>query len=105
MVFQVDLVKANLHVTSYRVSFREIVKCVFQVIYTVDEVNYIQNLVYYVERSYRVTDYGCWERGTKYNNRTTELHARYVTSVMEVVRNFRDQTGPLGLRTAPNRTE
>lgn len=46
-----------------------------QIVYTTDEVNFIQNLVYYVERAYRTPDYGMWERGTKYNNGTTELHA------------------------------
>lgn len=46
-----------------------------QVIYTVDEVNFIQNLVYYVERAYRTPDFGIWERGSKYNNGSPEIHA------------------------------
>lgn len=46
-----------------------------QVIYTMDEVNFVQNLVYYVERAYRTPDYGMWERGSKYHNGTPELHA------------------------------
>ncbi|MCL4124235.1 UNVERIFIED_CONTAM: hypothetical protein GTU68_045867, partial [Idotea baltica] len=46
-----------------------------QIIYTMDEVIFVQNLVYYVERSYRTPDFGMWERGTKYNNGTPELHA------------------------------
>lgn len=41
-----------------------------------DEVNFIQNLVYYIERAYRTPDYGMWERGSKDNNNTRELHAR-----------------------------
>ena len=49
-----------------------------QIIYTMDEVTFVQNLVYYVERSYRTPDFGMWERGSKYNNGTPELHARYV---------------------------
>jgi phosphorylase kinase alpha/beta subunit len=40
-----------------------------------DEVNFIQNLVYYIERAYRTPDYGMWERGSKDNNNTRELHA------------------------------
>ena len=30
-----------------------------------DEVDFIQNLVYYVARAYRTPDYGIWERGDK----------------------------------------
>nr|XP_027231569.1 probable phosphorylase b kinase regulatory subunit beta [Penaeus vannamei] len=46
-----------------------------QIIYTMDEVTFVQNLVYYVERAYRTPDFGMWERGSKYNNGTPELHA------------------------------
>lgn len=46
-----------------------------QIIYTQDEVAFIQNLVYYVERAYRTPDYGMWERGSKYNDGTPEIHA------------------------------
>ena len=47
-----------------------------QLIFTTDEVNFIQNLVFYMERAYRITDFGMWERGSKYNNGCSELHAR-----------------------------
>lgn len=40
-----------------------------------DEVNFIQNLVFYIERAYRTPDFGIWERGSKYNNGSVELHA------------------------------
>ncbi|HEY9294859.1 MAG TPA: glycoside hydrolase family 15 protein, partial [Phormidium sp.] len=33
------------------------------IIYTLDEVNFVQNLVYYIGRAYRTPDYGLWERG------------------------------------------
>ncbi|XP_073999627.1 probable phosphorylase b kinase regulatory subunit beta isoform X2 [Rhodnius prolixus] len=46
-----------------------------QLIYTQDEVAFIQNLVYYVERAYRTPDFGMWERGTKYNEGLPEIHA------------------------------
>ncbi|CAL4197959.1 unnamed protein product, partial [Meganyctiphanes norvegica] len=46
-----------------------------QIIYTMDEVTFVQNLVYYIERAYRTPDFGMWERGSKYNNGTPELHA------------------------------
>ncbi|KAK6981781.1 phosphorylase b kinase regulatory subunit alpha liver isoform, partial [Biomphalaria glabrata] len=32
-------------------------------IHSTDEVNFIQNLVFYVERAYRTPDSGMWERG------------------------------------------
>ncbi|XP_046550516.1 LOW QUALITY PROTEIN: phosphorylase b kinase regulatory subunit beta-like [Haliotis rubra] len=46
-----------------------------QLIFTTDEVNFVQNMVFYVERAYRTPDYGMWERGSKYNNGSTEIHA------------------------------
>uniref|UniRef100_H2Z3G3 Phosphorylase b kinase regulatory subunit n=1 Tax=Ciona savignyi TaxID=51511 RepID=H2Z3G3_CIOSA len=49
-----------------------------QIIFNTDEVAFVQNLVYYLERSYRVPDFGTWERGTKYNNGSCELHASSV---------------------------
>uniref|UniRef100_A0A672ZT18 Phosphorylase b kinase regulatory subunit n=1 Tax=Sphaeramia orbicularis TaxID=375764 RepID=A0A672ZT18_9TELE len=49
-----------------------------QIIYNTDEVSFIQNLVFCVERAYRVPDYGMWERGSKHNNGSTELHSRSV---------------------------
>lgn len=45
------------------------------VIWTLDEVAFIQNLVYYVERAYRTPDYGIWERGAKTNSGSVELNA------------------------------
>ena len=47
-----------------------------QVIYGMDEVSFVQNLIYYVERAYRTPDFGMWERGSKYNNGTCEVSAR-----------------------------
>jgi phosphorylase kinase alpha/beta subunit len=48
------------------------------IIYTVDEVNFIQNLVYYIGRTYRTPDYGIWERGNKINHGNPELNASSV---------------------------
>ncbi|RUR85974.1 glycoside hydrolase family 15 protein [Chlorogloeopsis fritschii PCC 9212] len=45
------------------------------IIYTLDEVNFIQNLVYYIGRAYRTPDYGIWERGNKINHGNAELNA------------------------------
>lgn len=49
-----------------------------QFIYTIDEVNFVQNLVYYIGRAYRTPDYGIWERGNKINHGNPELNASSV---------------------------
>ncbi|CAL8071194.1 unnamed protein product [Calicophoron daubneyi] len=46
-----------------------------QVVYTKDEVSFMQNLVFYLERAYRIPDFGMWERGTKQNRGMVELNA------------------------------
>lgn len=45
------------------------------IIWTQDEVAFIQNLTYYIERAYRTPDYGIWERGAKSNSGRVELNA------------------------------
>ncbi|XP_038149074.1 phosphorylase b kinase regulatory subunit alpha, skeletal muscle isoform isoform X4 [Cyprinodon tularosa] len=45
------------------------------IIYTQDEVDVVQNLMFYIEASYKVADYGMWERGDKTNQGITELNA------------------------------
>jgi phosphorylase kinase alpha/beta subunit len=49
-----------------------------KIIFTLDEVNFIQNLVYYIGRAYRTPDYGIWERGNKINHGNPELNASSV---------------------------
>jgi phosphorylase kinase alpha/beta subunit len=46
-----------------------------RIVYSLDEVNFIQNLVYYIGRAYRTPDYGIWERGNKINHGNAELNA------------------------------
>jgi phosphorylase kinase alpha/beta subunit len=46
-----------------------------QIIFTIDEVHFVQNLVYYIGRAYRTPDYGIWERGNKTNHGKPELNA------------------------------
>ncbi|WP_254721811.1 glycoside hydrolase family 15 protein [Kovacikia minuta] len=48
------------------------------IIYNTDEVNFIQNLVYYIGRAYRTPDFGIWERGNKINHGNPELNASSV---------------------------
>lgn len=45
------------------------------IIFTLDEVNFVQNLVHYISRAYRTPDYGIWERGNKTNHGIAELNA------------------------------
>ena len=49
-----------------------------RIIKTIDEVDFIQNLVYYIAFAYRIPDYGIWERGNKINNGKTEINASSV---------------------------
>jgi hypothetical protein len=49
-----------------------------RIVCTYDEVDFIQNLVYYIASAYRTPDYGIWERGNKVNNGKTEINASSV---------------------------
>ncbi|MDZ7704616.1 MAG: glycoside hydrolase family 15 protein [Trueperaceae bacterium] len=49
-----------------------------RIVYTLDEVNFVQNLVYYVSRAYRTPDYGIWERGDKINRGQPEINVSSV---------------------------
>ena len=52
------------------------------IIYTLDEVQFIQNLVFYIERGYRIPDYGIWERGNKINHGQPELNCSSIGMVV-----------------------
>jgi phosphorylase kinase alpha/beta subunit len=45
-----------------------------RIVFTIDEVNFVQNLVHYISRTYRTPDYGIWERGNKINHGIAELN-------------------------------
>ncbi|XP_069015090.1 phosphorylase b kinase regulatory subunit alpha, skeletal muscle isoform isoform X3 [Embiotoca jacksoni] len=45
------------------------------IVYTQDEVDVVQNLMFYIEATYKVADYGMWERGDKTNQGITEINA------------------------------
>jgi len=49
-----------------------------RLIYTMDEVNFIQNLIHYISRTYCTPDFGIWERGNKINHGTPEINASSV---------------------------
>ncbi|XP_074695283.1 phosphorylase b kinase regulatory subunit beta isoform X3 [Strix aluco] len=69
----------------------EMISSGLQIIYNTDEVSFIQNLVFCVERAYRVPDFGVWERGSKYNNGSPELHSSSVglaKAALEAINGF-----------------
>nr|CAH8827810.1 unnamed protein product [Trichobilharzia regenti] len=59
----------------YVIQLTQMIHSGLQIVYTKDEVAFVQNLIFYLERAYRIPDYGMWERGTKQNRNITELHA------------------------------
>ena len=59
----------------YMLSLAQMTKSGLRIVYTLDEVNFIQNLVYYLGRAYRTPDFGIWERGNKINDGRAELNA------------------------------
>ena len=68
------------------------------VVQTSHERDFIQNLVYYVARAYRVADYGIWERGDKGNHGLPERNASsigLVKAALEALEGL-DLYGPHG---------
>lgn len=49
-----------------------------RIVCTESEVDFVQNLVYYISSAYRTPDFGIWERGNKINNGLTEINASSV---------------------------
>ncbi|XP_016400599.1 phosphorylase b kinase regulatory subunit alpha, skeletal muscle isoform [Sinocyclocheilus rhinocerous] len=46
-----------------------------KIVYTRDEVDVVQNLIFYIESAYKVADFGMWERGDKTNTGIPEINA------------------------------
>jgi phosphorylase kinase alpha/beta subunit len=73
-----------------------------RIVFTVDEVNFVQNLVYYISRAYRTPDYGIWERGNKINRGIAELNASSIgmaKAALEAMSGF-NLFGPSGGQTS-----
>lgn len=82
----------------YLLMLAQMIASGLNIIWTIDEVNFIQNLVYYIERAYRTPDYGIWERGGKMNLGQTELNASSLgmaKAALEALTGF-DLFGPRG---------
>jgi hypothetical protein len=79
-----------------------------KIIYTQDEVDFVQNLVFYIERSYRTPDFGVWERGNKMNHGLPELNSSSIgmaTAALQAINRvnlFGARGGPLSVRETNN---
>ncbi|UJR13940.1 hypothetical protein I4U23_000943 [Adineta vaga] len=62
-------------ISIYLLTLTQMITSNLEIIFSIDEVNFVQQLVFSIERAYRTPDYGIWERGSKYNTNTCELHA------------------------------
>ena len=62
----------------YLLMLAQMTKAGSKLIFSRDEFNFIQNLIYYISRTYRTPDYGIWERGNKVNNGKAEINASSV---------------------------
>ncbi len=49
-----------------------------RIVYSIDEVNFVQNLVHYISRTYCTPDFGIWERGHKINTGNAEINCSSV---------------------------
>ena len=62
-------------ISLYLLVLAEMTASGLQIIYTLDEVAIVQNLVFYIESAYCIADYGIWERGDKSNTGILELNS------------------------------
>ncbi|XP_065667244.1 probable phosphorylase b kinase regulatory subunit alpha isoform X3 [Hydra vulgaris] len=71
-----------------------------QIVYTKDEVDFVQNLVFYIETAYLIPDFGIWERGDKTNRGVTELNASSV-GMAKAALEAMDELDVFGSRGSP----
>ena len=62
----------------YLLTLAQMTEAGLNIIFTLDEVAFIQNLVFYIECAYVIPDYGMWERGDKSNQNIVELNSSSV---------------------------
>ena len=68
-----------------------------QIIYTLDEVAIVQNLVFYIESAYCIPDYGIWERGDKSNTGILELNSSSIGMAIAALESL-DELNLFGVR-------
>lgn len=73
----------------YLLMLAQMTRSGLRLIESVDEVNFVQNLVWYIGRGYRTPDYGIWERGNKINNGHVEINASSVAMVKAALQAMR----------------
>ena len=62
-------------ISLYLLILAEMTASGLQIVYTLDEVAIVQNLVFYIESAYCIPDNGIWERGDKSNTGILELNS------------------------------
>ncbi len=65
-------------ISLYLLMLSQMIASGLHIVYSIDEVNFIQNLVHYIGRTYCTPDYGIWERGNKSNHGVTEINCSSV---------------------------
>jgi phosphorylase kinase alpha/beta subunit len=73
----------------YLLMLAQMTRSGLRLIHTIDEVNFVQNLVWYIGRGYRTPDFGIWERGNKINNGHVEINASSVGMVKAALQAMR----------------
>jgi phosphorylase kinase alpha/beta subunit len=75
----------------YLLMLAQMIASGLRIIYTIDEVNFIQNLVHYISKTYCTADYGIWERGNKINHGEPEINCSSVgmaKAALEALKGF-----------------
>ncbi|XP_075551980.1 putative phosphorylase b kinase regulatory subunit alpha isoform X1 [Dermacentor variabilis] len=62
----------------YLLTLAQMTAAGLQIVFSLDEVAFVQNLVFYLEGAYCIPDYGMWERGDKTNRGIRELNSSSV---------------------------
>jgi len=62
-------------ISLYLLTLAQMTASGLQIVFNLDEVAFVQNLVFYIERAYVTPDYGVWERGAKSNQGVRELNS------------------------------
>lgn len=62
----------------FLLTLAQMVRAGLPIVQSTHEADFIQNLIWYVGRAYRVADYGIWERGHKQNHGAVEINASSV---------------------------
>ncbi len=82
----------------YLLQLAQLTRAGLVVVQSRHECDFVQNLVYYVARAYRVADYGIWERGDKGNHGEPERNASSIGLVKAALESLEglDLYGPHG---------